>query len=256
MTEGSGQPFIEFQDVTLGYGSQIVLRNVNLTVGQGDFLGIVGPNGSGKTTLLKAVLGLAKPLSGTVRIRSPVRFGYVPQREILDEIYPLTVLDVVMMSRVPVRGLGKSLTDADRQSALWALDQVGLADLSDKLYRHLSGGQKQRTLLARALAAEPNVLILDEPTNGLDLASEGEIMALLRDLHSRQGATIIFVTHLLNLVLNSATRLALLHDGTVTVGTVHQIASPDSLKKAYGLEATVRELNGYRFVVAKSDRKF
>ncbi|MCS7224504.1 MAG: metal ABC transporter ATP-binding protein [Armatimonadetes bacterium] len=246
-------PIIQLSNVSLGYGSHVVLNGINLVIYRGDFLGIVGPNGSGKTTLLKALLGLLRPLSGSIVMTAPLRFGYVPQRGTLDELYPLTVLDIVVMSRIRSRGPARRLTADDKKKALWALDQLGIGDLSDQPYRLLSGGQKQRVLVARALAAEPDVLVLDEPTNGLDLASETEIMSRLQDLHRTQGTTIIFVTHLINLVVNAANQLALLHDGKMTVGPVDQVASPSSLKQAYGLETQLTELNGYKLVLAKGE---
>ncbi|MDH7568996.1 MAG: ATP-binding cassette domain-containing protein, partial [Armatimonadota bacterium] len=169
-------PLIVFEDVVLGYGREPVLSDLSFAIRRGDYLGIVGPNGSGKTTLLKGVLGVLPPLSGRiVRGRDggrEVRFGYVPQINTVDELYPLGVLDVVLMGRYRRIGLVRRPGKEDRERAMAALEEVGIAHLAPRLYRDLSGGQRQRVLMARALAIEPDILVLDEPTNDMDIAAE------------------------------------------------------------------------------------
>lgn len=245
---------VNFTNVRLGYGRLIVLDAVNLTICKGDFLGMVGPNGSGKTTLLKALLGMLSPMTGEIQWHVPrasVRFGYVPQRELLDELYPLTVLDIVLMSRTSSRCPWRRYSNDDRERALWALEQVGIAGLSHVPYRLLSGGQKQRTLIARALAAEPTLLVLDEPTNGLDLPTEHSIMELIRRLHDEHQITVIFVTHLLNVVINYASRIAIVHNGRVHVGMTAEMVSPEHLREAYGIETCLGTVDGKRIVVVR-----
>lgn len=257
MSDGNGSDsiLVNFKDVRLGYGRLTVLDAVNLAICKGDFLGVVGPNGSGKTTLLKALLGMLSPMTGEIQWRVPrstVRFGYVPQRELLDELYPLTVLDIVLMSRTSLRCPWRRYSNDDRECALWALKQVGITDLSQVPYRLLSGGQKQRTLIARALAAEPTLLVLDEPTNGLDLPTEHSIMELIRRLHEEHQITVVFVTHLLNVVINYASRIAIVHNGRVHVGVTAEMVSPEHLREAYGIETCLGTVNGKRVVMVQS----
>lgn len=219
---------------------------------QGSFLGIVGPNGSGKTTLLRAALGILTPRRGRVhRPSAALRLGYVPQRFSIDPIFPLRVRDLVMMGRYPMLGPLRRPRAADRSAVERACDQLGIADLVDRLYRDLSGGQQQRALIARAMAAEPRLLVLDEPTNGMDLGSERSIMELVRSLHSRQGVTVLFVTHLLNLVANAATDLALVHDGSASVGRRDEMLRADRLSAIYATPVEVREIDGTTFVFAR-----
>src|SRR3954464_8827232 len=160
---------IQFAGATLGYGRRAVLTNISFDIPEGDFLGLVGPNGAGKTTILRALLGSLTPLSGTVSRATTLRFGYVPQRDQVDYNFPLKVLDVVMMGRYDRIGLGRRPTQDDRDRACAAPEHVGIINLAENPLGALSGGQKQRALIARALVGEPNVLVLDEPTNGMDL---------------------------------------------------------------------------------------
>src|SRR5438270_13082045 len=186
---------ISFNSATLGYGRRAVLTNVTFDVPEGDFLGLVGPNGAGKTTILRAILGSLKPMSGSVTIALGLRFGYVPQRDSVDYNFPLKVTDVVMMGRYDRIGVGRRPTREDRQRAIDALDHVGIADLAERQLSALSGGQKQRTLIARALVGEPNILVLDEPTNGMDLVSTTQVLSLIRARHEGANITLLMVSH-------------------------------------------------------------
>src|SRR5687768_40571 len=173
---------VSFANATLGYGRRVVLSDLSFSISEGDFLGLVGPNGAGKTTILRAILGTLRPLSGTVTRAPGLRFGYVPQRDSVDYRFPLKVIDVVMMGRYDRIGLMRRPSKQDKAAARNALDHVGIADLSDQFLNDLSGGQKQRTLIARALVGEPSVLVLDEPTNGMDLVATTQILGLVREL--------------------------------------------------------------------------
>jgi zinc transport system ATP-binding protein len=192
------------RDLDFSYDRHHVLRQVNLEIPAGDFVCVVGPNGSGKTTLLKLALGLLTPTAGKVEVfglspaRASRRIGYVPQHPRLDPLFPVSALDVALMGRLgstPALGPWRS---SDRQAALAALDEVGLADLAGRHFAALSGGQKQRVLIARALAGEPELLLLDEPTAGLDAHMEEGFYRLLQDLNRR--LTIIMVSHDLGFV--------------------------------------------------------
>jgi ABC-type Mn2+/Zn2+ transport system ATPase subunit len=242
---------VTFRDAALGYGRNAVLRAFNLDILEHDFLGIVGPNGSGKTTILRTFLGSLKPLGGVVTIAPGLRFGYVPQRDAVDTLFPLQVQDVVMMGRYDRIGLGKRPKTRDRELARHALDRVGIAHLADRPLTALSGGQRQRTLIARALVGEPNVLVLDEPTNGMDLVATTQILGLVRDLHERTGLTVVMVSHALNEVANYVERIALVHEGGYVVGSVEDVMTQQSLTAMYGIPVEVSSFEGHRIVLAK-----
>jgi zinc transport system ATP-binding protein len=196
---GPADPVIAVKGVYFSYDGPPVLEDVSFTIAQRDFVSLVGPNGGGKTTLLKLLLGLLKPQRGTVRVfgRPPEevrrRIGYVPQHAQFDPHFPATALDVVLMGRL---GRGLPILPArreDRQAALACLQEVGLAELARRPLSLLSGGQRQRVLIARALAGDPELLLLDEPTANLDLAVQGDFIELLHRLNER--LTVLLVSH-------------------------------------------------------------
>jgi ABC-type Mn2+/Zn2+ transport system ATPase subunit len=245
------EPLVQFQDVQLGYGRQVVLQNVQLDIFRGDFFGLVGPNGSGKTTLLRCLLGILKPLRGQVARAEGLRIGYVPQREMLDPLFPLTALDIVLMGRYPHAGIFRSPRRNDRELAMQCLEQVGLADSAHKLYRELSGGQRQRVLIARALAVQPNLLVLDEPTNGLDLPTEAAILGFIERLHQHDGLTIVLVSHVLNVVARYASRMGVLLDGRLLVGDAEQLMQEQVLEEVYGVPVCVQRLDHHYLVAVR-----
>jgi ABC-type Mn2+/Zn2+ transport system ATPase subunit len=250
--EPSSDIAVAFRDVWLSYGRLTVLRGLTFSIKEGDFLGIIGPNGSGKTTILRAILGVVKPGRGTLQVRRGLQFGYVMQRQSLDEIFPLSVLDVVSMGRLgkahPLRRLrGFSKNDLDKIER--ALSITGIADLRRKSYRDLSGGQKQRVLVARALAFEPDVLLLDEPTNDLDIRGEQQVLTLIRDIHSSLGITIVLVSHLLNVVFNYVHRVLFLKDKTMRIHDREEALRPQLLSEIYETPVTVGNVNGTFVIV-------
>jgi zinc transport system ATP-binding protein len=194
---------IAINDVSFRYGREPVLESVTIVVRRYDFSSIVGPNGSGKTTLLKLLLGLLPPATGTISVfgKAPEKarrhIGYMPQYIHLDMKYPVTVTDVVMMGRLK-GNLGLRFSKKDREIASRALEEVRLQDLSDRSFNELSGGQRQRVLIARALACEPDILLLDEPTSNMDPEVEEALFTILSDLNKRM--TILLVTHDLGFV--------------------------------------------------------
>jgi len=242
---------ISFDKATLGYGHRAVLTNISFEIPQGDFLGLVGPNGAGKTTILRAILGSLAPQSGTVTVAPGLRFGYVPQRDSVDYNFPLKVIDVVMMGRYDRIGLARRPTADDRGRAHEALEHVGIDALADRQLMALSGGQKQRTLIARALVGEPTVLVLDEPTNGMDLVATTQILGLVRELHDRDSLTVLMVSHALNEVANYVKRIALVVERGFRVGTVAEIMTEQTLTEMYGIPVEVEEMQGHRIVLAK-----
>jgi zinc transport system ATP-binding protein len=197
-------PAIALDGVRFAYDGEAVLEDVTLAIAPRDFVSVVGPNGGGKTTLLRLILGLLSPSVGTVRVfglppaAARTRIGYLSQHASLDPKFPVTVLDVALMGRLaPGRPLG-FFGRAERGKALAALDDVGLADLRARPFASLSGGQRQRVLIARALAAEPDLLLLDEPTASLDAAVEEEFHEMLARLAERR--TVVLVSHDLGFV--------------------------------------------------------
>lgn len=242
-------PLIVFERAVLGYGGP-VLTNVGFQVNKGDYVGIVGPNGAGKTTLLKAILGVLKPISGTVTVGCERRrIGYVPQRDTLDTLFPLTALDVALMGLYDEIGPVRRPNARHRARAFDALDSIGIADLARRSYASLSGGQKQRVIIARSLVANPETLILDEPTNGMDLPAEQGILSLIDHLHRSHAITVLLVSHLLHVVLNHATRFAIVSDGTVTALDRGEMLGGEHLGAVYGMPVDVREVGGMVFAV-------
>jgi zinc transport system ATP-binding protein len=214
-------PLIALHDVALGYDERPVLTHVSLEIGRGEFVALLGPNGAGKTTLFRGILGLIPLRAGRVtygfdRATSPP--GYVPQRESLDPIFPLTTFEVVLMgtyARIPpLRRVGHE----PRARAAARLAEVGLAGHAERPFWALSGGQKQRALIARALAAEPEVLLLDEPTAGVDPEAERTIMDLIARLNRERGLTVALVSHDLRLVRGVAHAVVWVEDGRVRKG--------------------------------------
>jgi ABC-type Mn2+/Zn2+ transport system ATPase subunit len=241
---------VRLDDAAIGYGGRPLLRGVDAAILPGDFLAVVGPNGSGKTTLLRTLLGLLPPVSGRRTADDPLRVGYVPQRDHVDPLWPLSTGDVVRMGRTPGLGPGRRPGARDREAADRALARVGLRDLAERPFGTLSGGQRQRTLIARALAAEPRLLALDEPTNGMDPAAELSAMDLLRELHAAGGLTVVMVSHRLEAVANYARRLAFVDQekGLWAIGSLEEMLRPEALSRLYGRDVVVREEEGRRFV--------
>lgn len=247
--DSNSSELLIFEHVNLGYGKRTVLSDLNLVLHDDDFLGIVGPNGVGKTTILKAMLGILKPLSGRVWKAPNIRLGYVPQRQYIDEAYPLTALEVALMGRYPLLGIFGRPSRKDRGFVLECLGHAGIADLADRPYRELSGGQKQRTLIARALATQPKALILDEPTNDMDIGSEHAIMELLKQLHNENGVSIVIVSHLLNVIVNYAERFALIDEGLRMVGSTGEVLSSQNLTGIYNVPVEVAEYKGRKVIM-------
>jgi len=244
------EPVIRFEGVSLGYGGHLVLQGLTFEVQQGEFLGVIGPNGAGKTTLLRGILELIRPKAGHISRTGTLHYGYVMQRQFLDTQFPFTVEDVVCMGRFGRKRAWSRLEQGDREEVGEALGITGLADLKDRLYRELSGGQKQRTLIARALASRPEVLVLDEPTNDMDVKGENQIMGLVKEIQQKTGVTIVLVSHLLHVVLNYAERLMFLADGKALLYSIDELVSGDLLTKIYGFPIRVGVSEGKRYLIS------
>lgn len=215
---------------------QTVLEDINLDLDSSDFLGLIGPNGGGKSTLLKAMLGLIKPNRGSIEVfgKDPVsarkNAGYMPQKTTFDKNFPLTALEVVLMGRFSRAGLMHRYQPKDRQAALKALEAVGMADRAEKQIGLLSGGEQQRIFVARSLVGEPKLLLLDEPTTGIDAAQQSEFYELLSRLN--QNMAIILVSHDLTAVSKYVNKIACLNQKLYYHGT-RELTNED-IEKAYG----------------------
>ena len=240
---------IRIQDINYKYDQDWVLNHLSLTVERGSFLGLIGPNGSGKTTLLKVLSGLLIPQSGTqvyqdrvfsswplnLRARS---IAYVPQENHF--LYPYTALEVVLMGRSPYTSLFGFDRPVDLKIAQNALGRVGLARLSHRMIQTLSGGERQLVVMARALAQEPELLLLDEPTAFLDLSHQVQIYQILKTLNQTEGLTIISVSHDLNLAAQYCTTLLLLKGGEVrALGEPSTVLTETLLEEVYGCRTLV-----------------
>ncbi|RLF57643.1 MAG: ABC transporter [Thermoplasmata archaeon] len=206
---------IELKDVWVYLDGRLILEGINLTVKERDFLGIIGPNGGGKTTLLKVILGLIKPKKGEVLIfgKSPEEgrryIGYVPQKSIFDPNFPITSLEVVLMGRCGKKGLFTRYNNQDIEKAEYALELVGMLEYKNTPIGELSGGQQQRVFIARALASEPKILLLDEPTVGVDILIQEEFYELLKKLN--KSMTIILVSHDISVISVHVKQIACLN---------------------------------------------
>ena len=225
--------------VRLSYGDRQVLRDVDLTVRRGEFWFLLGPNGVGKTTLLRAVLGVLPPQGGRIELcqelRDGRRIGFVPQRCSLKPTLPMSVSDFVLLG---LARTGISRGEAKANLA-WALEEVGLGDKALADYWSLSGGQRQRALVARSLVRRPDLLILDEPTNGLDLPAEESFLLLLSDLNRGHGITVFVVTHTVGLAARFATHVAIISGGRLLAGRKETILVGENLREAYGVDVVV-----------------
>ncbi|PZN09672.1 MAG: manganese ABC transporter ATP-binding protein [Bacillota bacterium] len=246
-------PAVEVRNLYVAYHHRPVLRGVRLSCPPGVLAAFVGPNGAGKSTLFKAVLGLVKPASGSVRVfgepveRQRQRIAYVPQRELIDWDFPATVLDVVMMGRVPRLGWLRRPGRRDREKVLEALEQVGMAEHAHRPLAALSGGQQQRVFIARALAQEPDLLLLDEPYAGVDAATQDAIHDLLTRLR-REGKTILVVDHDLSSV-HRYDLVALLNGRLIAFGPPSEVFTPENLRQTYGGRLTFLERAEQRTVI-------
>ena len=220
------------RQAALGYPGAGVLQGVDLTLGTGDYVALLGGNGSGKTTLVRTLLGVLDPLSGAIERSPALRLGYVPQQAALDPLFPITALEVVELGLLRDAGLLRPLAAAARERALDALARMHLGEQRRKLYGQLSGGQQRRVLVARALASDPNFLLLDEPTAGVDARATDIILQALGELHAR-GCGVLIVTHLPLALRGRANGALLCAHGQVLRRAPERLLSPEGVLEVF-----------------------
>ncbi len=242
-------PLITLRGVDAGYRHSLVLQHVDFSVDQRSFTGIVGPSGAGKTTLLRLLLGSLKPVSGSIERAPGVAVSYVPQLETVNWNFPVTVAECVQMSRTGRRLPWASRTERGEVAAV--LERLGIGDLAERHIRELSGGQQQRMFLARALIRQPQLMLLDEPTSGVDISTRHDVLHLLADLHA-DGMGIVLTTHDLNGMAAHLPDLVCVNGHIVAHGSPDEVITPDVLEQTFGARMEVLQHLGMIVVVDSS----
>lgn len=230
---------VRLRDVSAGYGERIALEEITLDLPTGSLVAIFGPNGGGKSTLLKVIAGLLAPTTGTVETlglpagEAARRIAYVTQAELVDWSFPVSVWDVAMMGRYPRLGPWRRPASTDREAVREALDQVGMLDRAQSQIGELSGGQRRRAFLARAIAADPELYLLDEPVTGVDVTTQEDLMTVLH-AETERGRTVIATTHDLAAAAAHFDTVIALNRRLVAMGSASLILDPEVLSKTYG----------------------
>ncbi|MDX1599919.1 MAG: metal ABC transporter ATP-binding protein [Anaerolineales bacterium] len=232
------EPAVEATGLSAGYNGEPAIEELEFRLPQGAQAAVVGPNGAGKTTLFKVIAGIMSPTGGSIRVHGHrpgqhLCVTYVPQRSAVDWAFPVTVRDVVMMGRTHKIGYFRWPRNQDRTHVQRALQQVNMASMAERQIGELSGGQQQRVFLARALAQEPEIVLLDEPLSGLDVPSQSAILGVLRRMRD-QGVTVMVATHDLNLAAENFEHVMLLNQRLIAFGSPKEVFTRDSLERAYG----------------------
>lgn len=239
-------PLFDVENLNFERQGNLVLKSVAFTVLPGEYCAIIGPNGGGKTTLIRLLLGLEKPTSGAIRLfgvpqkrfREWNRIGYVPQRSALvDASFPATVREVVGMGRYGRRGIFGLESQNDKEAIGEAMELMGVSDLSERLIGNLSGGQRQRVMIARALASNPEVLIVDEPNTGVDVESQHRFYELLRHLNRVKKVSILFITHDVGVIAEDITRLLFVNQTLLVSRHPSDLLRCDEISRLYGTPA-------------------
>ena len=227
---------MELQGVAVGYDRHAVLAGLDLQIARGTFTGLLGTNGSGKTTLLKTIAGILPPLAGSVTFHAPAVLGYVPQRDQLDSVFLFSAFEVALMGVCGRVGAGRGIDRTERERVQDCLRQTGADGFARERFAELSGGQKQRVLIARALAAQADFLLLDEPTAGIDAAATKAIMELLVQLHRERSLTILMVNHDLAAVRQTAQHIIWVRDGKLLQGPTAELLQRDQIEALLQLQ--------------------
>lgn len=255
MTEpGSNAPFLalEIRDLTVRYNSVLALEHVTFSAAQQEIVGIIGPNGSGKSSLMKCIMGLVKPWQGEILVMGQPNteqrklIGYMPQIEDVEWDFPVTVADVALMGRYARRGLFRRPTREDRSAADAALQRLGMYEFRRRLIGELSGGQRRRVLLARALANNPSVLLMDEPMAGLDARAQHRLLDIMSELRD-EGTTIVLSTHDLSCVSTCAAKVACLNQRLIAFGEPAEVLTEKVLNQTFGTHLLLVHLDGQAY---------
>jgi len=232
------EALITLDNLSIGYQNRSVLSGISLSIARASFTAILGANGSGKSTLLKTVLGLLPPVAGritTAALSAPLVFGYVPQAIQFDPIYLLTGFDVALMGVFGRVRSGRIVPPAERAFTRECLSAAGAEAFAHQRFAELSGGQKQRVLIARALATRPDILVLDEPTAGVDREATKAVLEFIAAVRKERGITVLLVTHDFASVRHHAEQVIWLYDGTVTHGTAQELLTTERLAEIFEL---------------------
>lgn len=242
-----GKPLVELNEVTFGYGAEPVLEDVCLHLHPGQLAALVGPSGAGKTSLLKLILGTLRPTRGQVALHGAARVGYVPQLETVDWNFPVTVEQAVLMGRIRRSGPWPWPSSQDKRRLRAVLERLEIGELARRHIRDLSGGQQQRVFLARALIAEPDLLVLDEPTTGVDMRTAENMLHLLAELN-RQGMTVLMTTHDLNAAAAHLPWVICLNRRVIAQGPPEEVFTTPILNATYRGDMLVIHQDGLLFV--------
>ena len=239
-------PIFDVKNLSFVVHGQTILQNINFEVFNGEYIAIIGPNGGGKTTLIRMLLGLEEPTSGEIRLfgkklrsfKEWYKIGYVPQRAShVDANFPATVEDIVNMGRIARRKIFAGISKEDKKIVKDAMKKMDILDLKDKMVGTLSGGQRQRVMIARALASSPEILILDEPNTGVDVASQQRFYKLLAKLNKEEGITILFITHDIGVIADDIGRLFTINQKAIICNDPKKKLSCEDMSELYGIEA-------------------
>ncbi len=245
---------VVLDSVTAAYGhGEPAVTDIDVRLGEADFVGIVGPSGSGKTTILRLITGALRPQVGTVRRARGLTVGYVPQVETVNWYFPVTVREVVLMAS-PTKRRTPFASPEELYEAEAILEQLGLGGLGNRHIRALSGGQQQRVFIARALMRKPQLLLLDEPTSGVDVRTRHDVLHLLHELH-HAGLAILLTTHDLNGIASHLPQLVCIHHRVIATGTPAEVITPRVLEAAYGAEMDVLTHGGMPVVVERYEQQ-
>jgi ABC-type Mn2+/Zn2+ transport system ATPase subunit len=230
------EALITLDNLSIGYNNQAVLSGISLSIARGSFTAILGANGSGKSTLLKTVLGLLPPVGGRIETASegaPLVFGYVPQSIQFDSIFLLTAFEVALMGTYGRVSPGRFVPPVERTFTRECLSAAGAEEFARKRFAELSGGQKQRVLIARALTTRPDILVLDEPTAGVDRNATHAVMEFISQLRKERKITVLLVTHDFAAVRRHAEQVIWLHEGTMLHGTAHELLTAERMTEMF-----------------------
>ncbi len=250
------QKIIELSNITVKYGEKVAISNINLDIEQGEFIGVIGPNGSGKTTLLKLILGLLKPASGRIKIfgkqgrligRLRSKIGYIPQNPEIDRYFPIKVIDVAMMGRYAKYGFFRNPGKEDKKIVIESLEKVGMKDYIFTPFGQLSSGQQQRVSVARVLAQQPEMFLLDEPTANIDMGTQDVIINLITEIHKTQNITTFYVAHEINLLTQYLDRIICLNQSIFKVGPPKEVLNEEVLRDLYKVNVTMFPHKGHYF---------